>query len=96
MTRILLVEDEASFSEPLSYLLDKEGYEVVVAETGPDAVAVSSPTEPIWSCSPDAPWHVRHRRLPPAATKSNVPIIMLTAGSEIYRSSAPSSGPTTT
>ena len=38
MTRILLVEDEASFSEPLSYLLAKEGYDVTVAETGPDAV----------------------------------------------------------
>ena len=40
MTRILLVEDEASFSEPLSYLLDKEGYDVTVAETGPEAVAL--------------------------------------------------------
>ncbi len=40
MTRILLVEDEASFSEPLSYLLAKEGYDVTVAETGPDAVTL--------------------------------------------------------
>jgi len=39
MTRILLVEDEESFSDPLSYLLRKEGYEVVVAETGPAALA---------------------------------------------------------
>lgn len=38
MTRILLVEDEPSFSEPLSYLLRKEGYEVVLAETGPAAL----------------------------------------------------------
>ena len=38
MTRILLVEDEESFSDPLSYLLRKEGYEVVVAETGPAAL----------------------------------------------------------
>ena len=35
MTRILVVEDEESFSDPLSYLLRKEGYEVAVAETGP-------------------------------------------------------------
>ena len=28
MTRILVVEDEQSFSDPLSYLLRKEGYEV--------------------------------------------------------------------
>ncbi|GMA20777.1 response regulator transcription factor [Arsenicicoccus piscis] len=39
MTRILLVEDEVAFSDPLSYLLGKEGYEVAVAETGPDAIA---------------------------------------------------------
>jgi two-component system, OmpR family, response regulator RegX3 len=38
MTRILVVEDEESFSDPLSYLLRREGYEVSVAETGPDAL----------------------------------------------------------
>ena len=39
MTRILVVEDEESFSDPLSYLLQKEGYDVAVADTGPDALA---------------------------------------------------------
>ncbi len=39
MTRILVVEDEESFSDPLSYMLSKEGYEVAVAATGPDALA---------------------------------------------------------
>lgn len=39
MTRILVVEDEVSFSDPLSYLLRKEGYDVAVAETGPDALS---------------------------------------------------------
>nr|WP_194718862.1 response regulator transcription factor [Plantibacter sp. CFBP 8775] len=34
----MLVEDEASLSEPLSYLLEREGYEVEVAEDGPSAV----------------------------------------------------------
>ncbi len=38
MTRILVVEDEESFSDPLSYLLRKEGYDVSVAETGPAAL----------------------------------------------------------
>ncbi|WP_435202136.1 response regulator [Janibacter sp. GS2] len=38
MTRILVVEDEVSFSDPLSYLLEKEGYVVEVAENGPDAI----------------------------------------------------------
>ena len=39
MTKILVVEDEKSFSEPLSFLLGKEGYEVEVAESGTDAIA---------------------------------------------------------
>ncbi len=39
MTHILLVEDEESFSDPLSYLLRKEGYEVTVADTGPKGLA---------------------------------------------------------
>jgi two-component system response regulator RegX3 len=39
MTRVLVVEDEESFSEALSYLLRREGYEVEVADTGPDALA---------------------------------------------------------
>ncbi len=38
MSRILVVEDEESYSDPLSYLLRREGYEVAVAETGPDAL----------------------------------------------------------
>ena len=38
MTRILIVEDEVSFSDPLSYLLSKEGYDVTVAENGHDAL----------------------------------------------------------
>ncbi len=39
MTRVLVVEDEASYSEALSYVLRKEGFDVAVAETGPDALA---------------------------------------------------------
>ena len=39
MTKILVVEDEASFSEALSYVLGKEGFEVEVAETGDGAIA---------------------------------------------------------
>jgi two-component system response regulator RegX3 len=38
VTRILVVEDESSYSEALSYVLNKEGFEVAVAETGPDAI----------------------------------------------------------
>jgi len=38
MTSILIVEDESSFSEALSFLLGKEGYEVNIAETGTEAI----------------------------------------------------------
>jgi two-component system response regulator RegX3 len=36
---VLVVEDEESFSEPLSYMLRREGFEVAVAATGPDALS---------------------------------------------------------
>ena len=38
MTRILVVEDEESFRDALSYMLRKEGFEVHLAETGPAAL----------------------------------------------------------
>lgn len=38
MTKILLVEDEESLSDPLSYLLEREGYDVSIAEDGLKAV----------------------------------------------------------
>ncbi len=38
MTRVLVVEDEESYSEALAYMLRKEGYEVAIAATGPDAL----------------------------------------------------------
>jgi two-component system, OmpR family, response regulator RegX3 len=39
VSRILVVEDEESYSDPLSYLLRREGYDVAVADTGPAALA---------------------------------------------------------
>jgi two-component system response regulator RegX3 len=38
VTRVLVVEDEESFSDALSYMLRREGYEVEVAGTGLDAL----------------------------------------------------------
>jgi two-component system, OmpR family, response regulator RegX3 len=40
VTRVLVVEDEESFSDALSYLLRREGYDVAVATTGPEAIAL--------------------------------------------------------
>ena len=38
MTRLLVVEDEESISEPLAYMLGREGFDVAVAGTGPAAL----------------------------------------------------------
>ena len=80
MTRILLVEDEESFSDPLSYLLGKEGYEVTVAADGLQAISEFDRT--------GADLVLLDLMLPGASgtevcrqlrAKSTVPIIMLTA-----------------
>ena len=39
MSRILVVEDEETLSEAIAFLLSKEGFEVSVAATGPEAIA---------------------------------------------------------
>ena len=38
MTKVLVVEDEQSLREPLVFMLEKEGYEVVEAENGEVAI----------------------------------------------------------
>lgn len=38
MSRILVVEDEETLSEAIAFLLSKEGFEVSVAASGPDAI----------------------------------------------------------
>ena len=47
MTRILVVEDEESFSDPLSYLLRREGYDVAVADDGQAALEEYDRNTPI-------------------------------------------------
>lgn len=39
MTRVLVVEDEESYSDALAYMLRKEGYEVAIAADGNTAIA---------------------------------------------------------
>lgn len=80
MTRILLVEDEESFSDPLSYLLGKEGYDVTVTADGLQALSEFETN--------GADLVLLDLMLPGASgtevcrqlrLKSSVPIIMLTA-----------------
>ena len=80
MTKILVVEDEASFSDALSYVLTKEGYEVVVADTGDGAIAifdkVGADLVLLDLMLPGLSGTEVCRQL---RGRSNVPIIMLTA-----------------
>ena len=38
MTTILIVEDEETLADPLAFLLNKEGFETVIAGDGPTAL----------------------------------------------------------
>lgn len=80
MTRIMVVEDEESFSEALSFMLRREGYEVDVAADGNDALDAFEQR--------GADLILLDLMLPGVSglevcriirTKSQVPIIMLTA-----------------
>ena len=80
MTRILVVEDEESFSDPLSYLLRREGYEVAVADDGPAALDEfdrnGADLVLLDLMLPGLPGTEVCRQL---RARSNVPVIMLTA-----------------
>ena len=80
MTRILVVEDEESFSDPLSYLLRKEGYEVAVAGTGTAALEDfdrnGADLVLLDLMLPGTPGTEVCRQL---RARSSVPVIMLTA-----------------
>jgi two-component system response regulator RegX3 len=77
---VLIVEDEESISDALAYMLRKEGFEVAVCPTGPDALAAFD--------RDGADLVLLDLMLPgPAGTevcrslreRSDVPVIMLTA-----------------
>ncbi len=80
MTKILVVEDEASFSDALAYLLGREGFDVSVADTGPSAIEEfdrhGADLVLLDLMLPGLPGTEVCRQL---RTRSNVPVIMLTA-----------------
>ena len=80
MARILVVEDEETLAEAISFLLSKEGFDVAVAATGPEAIEIFDKS--------GADLILLDLMLPGLSgtevcrqirTKSSVPIIMLTA-----------------
>lgn len=48
---ILVVEDEESYVDALTVGLGREGFEVVVARTGAEALARFPRSTPTWFCS---------------------------------------------
>jgi len=80
MTKILVVEDEASFSDALAYLLGREGFDVSVADTGPGAIEEfdrhGADLILLDLMLPGLPGTEVCRQI---RSRSNVPVIMLTA-----------------
>jgi two-component system response regulator RegX3 len=80
MTRILLVEDEESYRDPLTYQLEREGFDVVTAATGPEALTkfdeFGADLVLLDLMLPGLPGTEVCRRL---RLISDVPVIMLTA-----------------
>ena len=80
MTHVLVVEDEPSFSEPLAFMLRREGFDVTVADNGPAAITSFDRQKPdlvlldlmLPGMSGTEVCRVLRQR-------SNVPVIMLTA-----------------
>jgi two-component system response regulator RegX3 len=83
VTRVLVVEDEESYSDALSYLLAKEGFEVAVAASGPDALAefdrAGADIVLLDLMLPGLPGTEVCRRI---RQTSNVPVIMVSAKDE--------------
>lgn len=83
MTTVLVVEDELSLREPLVYMLEKEGFSVLQAVDGPEAIRVMGDSQPdvvlldLMLPGMSGTDVCREVRL-----TSNVPIIMVTAKDE--------------
>jgi two-component system, OmpR family, response regulator RegX3 len=80
VARVLVVDDEESFSDALSYMLRKEGFEVSVAATGPTALTEFDRTGAdivlLDLMLPEMSGTEVCRQL---RQRSNVPIVMVTA-----------------
>jgi two-component system response regulator RegX3 len=80
MTKLLVIEDEESFSETLAYMLTREGFEVRVAATGPAGLEEferhGADLVLLDLMLPGLPGTEVCRRL---RERSDVPVIMLTA-----------------
>jgi two-component system response regulator RegX3 len=80
VTRVLIVEDEEAFADPLAFLLRKEGFTPVVAATGDEALACfdagGADIVLLDLMLPGMPGTEVYKRL---QARSAVPVIMVTA-----------------
>ncbi|MDB6426686.1 MULTISPECIES: response regulator transcription factor [unclassified Curtobacterium] len=80
MTKILIVDDEPALSEPLEFLLQREGYETAVAADGVTALSKFDTENPdLILLDLMLPGLSGTEVCRQVRTRSNVPIIMLTA-----------------
>ncbi len=80
MTRILVVEDEKSLSDPLAYLLRREGYEVSAVDNGLSAIdAVDQSPPDLMLLDLMLPGLAGTEVCREVRNRSSLPIIMLTA-----------------
>ncbi|MFM5951976.1 MAG: response regulator transcription factor [Micrococcales bacterium] len=80
MTRVLVVEDEQSLREPLVYMLEKEGYEVLEAADGNVAIELFRANNPdLVLLDLMMPGMSGNEVCRVIRQTSNVPVIMLTA-----------------
>ncbi len=80
MARVLVVEDEVGLREPLVYLLQKEGYDIIEAEDGHAAVELFKSHHPdLILLDLMLPRMSGNEVCKQIRTESQVPIIMLTA-----------------
>lgn len=80
MARILVVEDEETLAEAISFLLSKEGFDVAVAATGPEAIdSFEKSGADLILLDLMLPGLSGTEVCRQIRTKSSVPIIMLTA-----------------
>jgi two-component system, OmpR family, response regulator RegX3 len=90
MALVLVVEDDESFSDALAYRLRKEGFEVEVCPTGPDALEAfdrnGADLVLLDLVLPGSPGTEVCRSL---RARSDVPVIMMSArGTEIDKAAA--------
>ena len=80
MATVLIVEDEESLSDPLAFLLRKEGFETVIAADGPTALSTfQSQHVDIVLLDLMLPWMSGTEVCKKIRVTSQVPIIMVTA-----------------